>query len=84
MSQTLKPYEKRFIKEYSQLSERIIKLGNLIAGYEAGTLSFIPKCPLPLLRKQYASMCLYLECLKSRAQIEHIDLPTCYEIKFKE
>ena len=42
--------------------------------YEAGTLTFTPKCSLELLKEQKKYMGNYIRCLKIRAEIEGIAL----------
>ena len=46
----------------------------MVVKYEAGTLGFVPDCPLSLLKNQEWAMGKYLNCLEVRAQIEKIDL----------
>ena len=50
--------------------------------YEAGTLSFTPKCPLDLLKEQKAYMGNYLRVLEIRAEIEKIKLPEVALVSF--
>lgn len=68
-------YKDRFIAEYYQLSERLTKLGAMLRLYAVDELSFEPSCPFDLLRDQYITMRHYLDILKERASIEHINLP---------
>lgn len=67
-------YQKRFIAEYYQLKIRHEKLHKMIVEYEAGTLKFIPSCPVELLKEQKLYMEKYLHCLEARAEIEGIEL----------
>ena len=67
-------YKKRFVAEYWQTKIRYDRLHAMVVKYEAGTLGFVPDCPLSLLKNQEWAMCKYLNCLEVRAQIEKIDL----------
>ena len=67
-------YKERFIAEYRQTKIRYDKLDAMTVKYEAGTLDFEPKCSLELLKEQKNHMGNYLRCLKTRAEIEGIDL----------
>ena len=67
-------YKDRFKIEYMQLKERYIKLHNLIIKYHAGTLDFIPSCPMYWLEEQAKYMGNYLKILEIRAEIEKINL----------
>lgn len=67
-------YKVRFVAEYWQTKIRYEKLKNMCNKYEAGTLDFIPDCPLELLRKQQNAMGNYLGCLEMRAEYENIDI----------
>lgn len=67
-------YEDRFRAEYRQLKIRYEKLHKMVVCYEAGTLDFVPDCPLELLKKQKAAMGEYLYCLEIRSEIEKIPL----------
>ena len=68
-------YKERFIAEYIQAKIRYDKLDEMTVKYEAGTLNFIPKCSLELLKEQKKFMGNYIRTLKIRAEIENIDLP---------
>ena len=67
-------YKERFIAEYRKTKIRYDKLDSMTVKYEAGTLDFEPKCSLELLKEQKHYMGNYLRCLKTRAEIEGIDL----------
>lgn len=67
-------YKERFAAEYWQTKIRYERLCEMVVKYEAGTLSFVPDCPLGLLKNQKWAMGRYLNCLEVRAQIEKIDL----------
>ena len=67
-------FKERFKAEYYQLKIRFDKLHTMVTKYEAGTLTFEPKCSLELLKKQEAYMWEYIKCLDLRAEIEGIDL----------
>ena len=70
----MEAYKERFIKEYTELSERITKLDNIIKKYEEGTLDFTPDCPIDLLIRQSYYMELYRKVLEERASYEHINI----------
>ena len=69
-----KDYKERFIAEYQQTKIRYDKLDAMTVKYEAGTLTFTPKCSLELLKEQKKYMGNYIRCLKIRAEIEGIAL----------
>ena len=66
-------YKLRFAAEYFQTKIRYDKLHKMLIKYEAGTLTFEPKCSLELLTEQAAHMYIYLKCLEVRAEIEGIE-----------
>ena len=67
-------YKDRFRAEYYQLEDRIIKLGNMLEKYKAGTLNFTPSCSYELLNSQLKAMNEYLQYLTIRADIEGIEV----------
>lgn len=67
-------YKERFEAEYEQLNIRCTKLRRMIADYKAGKLDFTPACPVELLERQLKAMYEYLNCLKTRAEIEGIEV----------
>ena len=67
-------YKDRFRAEYYQLEDRIIKLGNMLEKYKAGTLNFTPSCSYELLSYQLQTMNAYKRVLEERAEIEGIEL----------
>jgi len=67
-------YKERFKAEYLQLKIRIEGLRAMLEKYEAGTLDFIPSCPIEVLRGQLINMGGYKNSLIERARIECIDL----------
>ncbi|WP_300628055.1 hypothetical protein [uncultured Thomasclavelia sp.] len=67
-------YKERFKAEYYQTLERFNKLYNLLIKHEAGTLDFVPSCPITLLQEQKMYMDNYLHILEVRAEIEGIKL----------
>ena len=67
-------YKERFKAEYYQTLERFNKLYNLLIKHEAGTLDFVPSCPIALLQEQKMYMDNYLHILEVRAEIEGIKL----------
>lgn len=67
-------YKERFKAEYYQTKIRYDKLHKMIIKYEAGTLEFIPECPIEILKEQKMYMGNYLRSLEIRAEIEQIEL----------
>lgn len=67
-------YKERFRGEYFQAKIRYDKLDAMTVKYEAGILTFTPKCSLELLKEQKKYMGNYIRCLKIRAEIEGIEL----------
>lgn len=70
----MEEYKVRMVNEYRETKERYNKLHRMLVRHDAGTLSFIPACPVELLRKQAAAMGEYLYILEIRAEIEDVDL----------
>ena len=70
----MEDYKVRFIKEFKELDERLLKLGAMLRKYDDGTLEFTPTCPIYMLREQYVIMDMYRKILNERAEIENIDL----------
>lgn len=69
-----KDYKERFKAEYHQTKTRYDKLHRMIVRHEAGTLEFVPDCPIELLKHQKSMMGQYLYDLEVRAEIEGIEL----------
>lgn len=67
-------YRDRFKAEYYQLYIRAAKLSALLEKHRNGELNFQLSCPYDLLAVQLVYMQNYLDLLKSRAQIEGINL----------
>lgn len=67
-------YKERFKAEYTQLYICRRKLSEMITKYMNGTLSFTPSTHIGILMSQCAIMDSYLAILKTRAEIEHIEL----------
>ena len=67
-------YKERFKGEYYQVKERYERLRKMVVRYQAGTLSFEPKCDLELLKSQLSAMRDYIYILEVRAQIEGVEL----------
>lgn len=67
-------YKERFKAEYLQTKIRYEKLHKMTIKYEAGTLTFEPKCTLELLKEQKMYMGNYLRILEIRAEIEGVEL----------
>ena len=74
MESIMKPWEESFVKERSELLDRIYKLDRMLQKWETGKLDFEPKCPKKLLQKQLEVMAEYLYILDSRARIEGIEV----------
>jgi hypothetical protein len=70
----MEPYKIRFIKEYTELNDRINKLDNMLNKWKEGSLDFDPDCPYDLLAAQLHAMQAYLEILKLRASIEKVEV----------
>ena len=67
-------YKLRFKAEYYQTKIRYNKLHEMIVKYEAGTLTFEPKCKIDIFKEQASYMGKYLFILEVRAEIEGIVL----------
>ena len=67
-------FKERFRAEYYQAKIRSEKLHDTLVKYEAGTLTFSPKCSIELLKRQYDVMIEYVYLLEVRAKIEGIEL----------
>ena len=67
-------YKDRFCAEYWQLEARIESLSSMLQKWEDGELNFSPSCSKELLENQLCYMSKYLDILKERAKIEHINL----------
>ena len=67
-------FKDRLLAEYNQTKIRYDKLRKMLVKYEAGTLDFIPKCSLDLLKRQLSAMDTYLYILEIRADVEGIEL----------
>ena len=67
-------FKDRLLAEYNQTKIRYDKLRKMLVKYEAGTLDFIPKCSLDLLKRQMSAMDTYLYILEIRAEVEGIEL----------
>ena len=67
-------FKERFKAEYYQTKIRYNKLHKMVVQYEAGKLSFQPKCSLELLKAQKSAMGQYLYTLEVRAMVEEISL----------
>jgi hypothetical protein len=70
----MKAYKKRMVEEFNQLRDRTNKLEKMLRKNRLDKIEFEPTCPIYLLKKQYDSMLVYMECLKDRAILEDIDL----------
>ena len=66
----MEEYKERFLVEYRELSERIEKLGAILAKHESGTLDFKPTCSIKLLEQQLGAMVDYQAALRARAHFE--------------
>ena len=72
MIEELPDWQQRFGREYTELLEKTIKLGNMLDKWD--NLNFTPKCSKPLLTAQYNTMRAYLSILEERAVIEDVNL----------
>jgi hypothetical protein len=70
----MEDYQKRYVDEYRQLSDRIDKLADIIKRHRNGELDFELNCPVDLLTRQLGIMMSYKDALKLRASFENIDL----------
>ncbi len=66
-------WKDRLKAEYWQTKIRYNKLVGMIERYKAGALGFKPNCSLALLERQTKHMSLYLEILRTRADIENVE-----------
>lgn len=67
-------YNDRLKAEYFQTKIRYDKLHKMLVKRAAGTLDFEPKCSVALLTEQKRYMGEYLRVLKTRAEIEGVDI----------
>ena len=67
-------YKDRFFAEYLQLKIRHDKLAYIIEMYETRSLDFEPSCSPAFLKYQLSWMQGYMLALRTRAEIEKIDL----------
>lgn len=67
-------YKERFKAEYYQLEIRLDKLTTMLEKWDKGELNFTPTCPRELYDQQVNGMVDYLNALRSRAELEHVDL----------
>ena len=67
-------HKERFKAEYQQLRIRYEKLKTMMDKWDNGELDFKPTCPRSIYDTQLSAMELYLETLKSRAELEDIEL----------
>lgn len=81
---TLPPYKKRFIAEYYQLEDRIIKLQNVVDAIKNKTLTFEPSSPSDILEAQLAAMKDYARMLIIRSFIEDVPLNISIGLIYKE
>ena len=72
MIEELQDWQQRFVREYTELLEKTVKLGNMLDNWD--NLNFTPKCSKPLLTAQYNTMRAYLSILEERAVIEDVNL----------
>ena len=75
MIEELPDWQQRFVREYTELLEKTVKLGNMLDNWDNwDNLNFTPKCSKPLLTAQYNTMRAYLSILEERAIIEDVNL----------
>ena len=70
----MEAYKQRFINEYNELKERVIKLETMLYRWYFNDLDFEPSCSFDLLEAQLHVMQAYISILKQRAEIEGIKL----------
>lgn len=70
----MEPWKERFVTEYNELMDRMLKLDRMLQEWETGRLDFEPKCPKKLLQRQLEVMAEYLYILDNRARIEGIEV----------
>lgn len=63
-------YRERLMEEYTQVSERLAKLGNTIDQALEGTLPYQLHCPVEIMMTQYFAMQTYCSVLEMRIKIE--------------
>ena len=68
----LPDWQQRFVLEYKELLERVVKLERMLNNWD--NLNFTPKCSKSLLTAQYNTMRAYLSILEERAIIEDVNL----------
>ena len=68
----LPDWQQRFVLEYKELLERVVKLERMLNNWD--NLNFTPKCSKELLTAQYNTMRAYLSILEERAIIEDVNL----------
>jgi hypothetical protein len=67
-------YKERFQAEYYQLEIRLDKLTSMLEKWDRGELNFTPTCPRELYNQQVSGMVDYLNALRTRAELEGIQL----------
>ena len=67
----LPDWQQRFVLEYKELLERVVKLERMLNNWD--NLNFTPKCSKELLTTQYNIMEAYLSILEERATIEGVE-----------
>ena len=71
----MKDYQKRMAEEYSQLKERLIKLGNFIKDQEGlKSEDSVLKYSVEILKMQYNAMKSYYQVLEFRLKLEGLEL----------
>lgn len=75
-------YKERFIAEYVQTKIRLDRLHKILDAWYNNKLPgcFVPTCPMPLLESQYEAMKNYERVLRTRAELEDIELPIITEV----
>lgn len=74
-------YKKRFLIEYYQLEERVIKLREILFKAKHDALEFKLSCPVIMLKYQLDSMTEYLKILIIRSFEESIHLEPSNKVK---
>lgn len=84
ISNSIPAYKKRFIAEYYQLEDRIIKLQKIVDDIKNNTLKFELSCPSDVLIEQLANMKAYAKILIVRSLIEGININASIGTIYKE
>lgn len=70
----MKPYQKRLVVEYKRVRKEELKLFNYIMKRELGLSKTQPRTPMKILKQQYETMHTYVKILRTRIEVEQIDV----------